>query len=237
MLEHVTEDGRYQAVVGNHEDLAIQWYENEFLTWWQAGGFQSGRLMPESYFDFAKWIDAMDFLLPRKLEPIISFFKQLSFEKKISAAGLDYRIVHGWYAEEGLDEKSRRYKTIWMRCVGENADTDEVIVHGHTPTIDPSYNSTGVKPGLISYGENSINVDGGCCFAGYLPYPCMLCAICLETLDEIYPYTLKERFQMIARIPLSDEEACKIAKEYEKDFPEESEYRSRLLRRLESGYI
>ena len=27
-----------------------------------------------------------------------------------------------------------------------------------------------------------------------LPYPCMLCAICLETLEEIYPRTLEEQF-------------------------------------------
>lgn len=47
----------------------------------------------------------------------------------------------------------------------------------------------------LSYRHNDINVDGGCCFRRNVSeYPCMLCAICLETLEEFYSHTLEDRF-------------------------------------------
>ena len=64
---------------------------------------------------------------------------------------------------------------------------------------------------MIGYMQNDINVDGGC-FVGKndsrkLPYPCMLCAICLETLEEIYSRTLEEQFA--CQNGISKEEAKK----------------------------
>ena len=47
---------------------------------------------------------------------------------------------------------------------------------------------------------------------GKLPYPCMLCAICLETLEEIYPRTLEEQFA--CQNGISEKEAKKVAEEY-----------------------
>lgn len=69
---------------------------------------------------------------------------------------------------------------------------------------------------MIGYMRNDINVDGGC-FVGKndsrkLPYPCMLCAICLETLEEIYPRTLEEQFA--CQNGISEKEAKKVAEEY-----------------------
>ena len=69
---------------------------------------------------------------------------------------------------------------------------------------------------MIGYMRNDINVDGGC-FVGKndpqkLPYPCMLCAICLETLEEIYPRTLEEQFAR--QNGISEKEAEKMAEEY-----------------------
>ena len=69
---------------------------------------------------------------------------------------------------------------------------------------------------MIGYMRNDINVDGGC-FVGKndsrkLPYPCMLCAICLETLEEIYPRTLEEQFAH--QNGISEKEAEKMAEEY-----------------------
>lgn len=51
------------------------------------------------------------------------------------------------------------------------------------------------KPGFINYRDNAINEYGGCVFInGYWDQgPCMLCAICLETLEEIYPYDWRDR--------------------------------------------
>lgn len=54
----------------------------------------------------------------------------------------------------------------------------------------------------ISGSTNAVNVDGGCYYRSNR-YPCMLCAICLETLEEIYPCTLKERFRQQQQKELS----------------------------------
>jgi hypothetical protein len=75
------------------------------------------------------------------------------------------------------------------------------VIHGHTPTIDDGFILRGNgddAPGMIGYRANAIDVDGGCCYLdSWWEEPCMLCAICLETLEEIYPYTVEERFLQI----------------------------------------
>ncbi len=73
---------------------------------------------------------------------------------------------------------------------------------------------------MIGYLRNDKNVDGGC-FIGKndsrkLPYPCMLCAICLETLEEIYPRTLEEQFA--CQNGISEKEAKKMAEEYRRQW-------------------
>lgn len=150
MMTHIIADGRYQAVCGNHEDLIIQWYRQEWLPWWEQGGFDGRRKMPETHYDFSKWLDAMDYLKPEKLEPIIHFFEQLPYEKKVKLESGCYRIVHAWVAPVDELESDRREYSIWARHYGGNHETDEIIVHGHTPTISMGA-ADGNAPGLIAY--------------------------------------------------------------------------------------
>ena len=87
---------------------------------------------------------------------------------------------------------------------------------------------------MIAYRKNSINLDGGCCFSKRFDYPCMLCAICLETLEEIYPDTLENRFYKNANKMISMEEAKKRAKEYrEKYMKKENPHRKAMLKMLQ----
>ena len=71
-------------------------------------------------------------------------------------------------------------------------------MHGHTPNIP--YDNRAIpenRAGRIVFenDSNSINIDGGGCYKQLYPqYPCMLCGICLETLEEFYPCSLEERF-------------------------------------------
>ena len=67
-------------------------------------------------------------------------------------------------------------------------------------------------------------LDGGCVFS-YNPefgkrYVCMLCAICLETLEEIYPWSLLERIAMLH----PEESASRIEKIYEETRKKRKEY-------------
>lgn len=72
------------------------------------------------------------------------------------------------------------------------------LIRIYSLTVTESYRLRGRwdedRPGLIGYRHNDIDVDGGCCFhKGFPNYPCMLCGICLETLEEIYPYSIEDR--------------------------------------------
>ena len=202
-LEHISLNGRYRCVRGNHEEMILDWYK-EWMKWWDAGGFSENNpfgFMPETAYDFSKWADGMNALRPEKLEPIMRLIREMPYERKIdvktnNGGYIRFRVVHAWYSDkEGLTRIQKRDINLWSRSEVDNCESNEIIVHGHTPTIRSC-----VRPGMIEYRNNAINVDGGCCFKeGYPMCPCMLCGLCLETLEEFYPYTLKERFEQFEK--------------------------------------
>jgi len=203
-MENITLDGKYQSVRGNHEQLALKWY-GEWMEWWEEGGWfhPLEEPMPETAYDFSKWADALDILEPDKLKPYMDFFVGLPFHKTLeieSAWGktITFRIVHAFYEYGDVPEDVQQQSNIWKRIYFGNHFSDEIMIHGHTPTIDVDYMYSGLrdtKPGMVSYRQNDINVDGGCVFAESYPmYPVMLCAIRLEDLEEIYGHTVEECF-------------------------------------------
>jgi len=145
---------------------------------------------------------------------------------------VQYRIVHAWYSNsDKLTLVEKRNIALWYRNEFGNVESDEIIVHGHTPTV-----TSAMRPGMIDYRKNAVNLDGGCCFKrGYPLYPCMLCAICLETLEEFYPYTLSERFKQFEQEGLLPQGAVaeECAKRYEERYlQEQNPYREEILKRL-----
>ena len=202
-MENITKDGKYQSVRGNHEQLVIEWYL-EFVKWCKEKGYETEEPMPNTRYDFTKWLNNMNYTNPAKILPIIEFFHSLPFSKVVTVKtkfgkNLTYRIVHGWYNyEEPQDSEKQQHCNLWERNYWGKQENDEVIVHGHTPTISLDYRLRGFEcdvPGMIGYRTNAINVDGGCCYFYQGHYAsAMLCGICLETLEEFYPYTLEERF-------------------------------------------
>lgn len=142
-------------------------------------------------------------LSPAGLKPYIDFFSHLPYNRKMTvetASGktVDYRIVHAFYEyDEGVPKLEQYYTNLYARKYG-NYKSEEIVVHGHTPTIalaaedSLTYN---IRPGLISYHQNDVNVDCGCVYKeAYPEYPVMLGAFCLETFEEIYVISVKERF-------------------------------------------
>ena len=242
-LKNITVDGKYQSVRGNHEQMVLEWYE-EWLSWWDEGGFQHPRkeLMPETYYDFSKWMDGMNLLTPEKLEPYMEFIKSLPYNKALEVESLwgkknTFRIVHSFYEYEEVSEEEQQHSNLWKRIEYGNLGSTEILVHGHTPTLNMDYIYWGVKdtkPGMVSYRLNDINVDGGCVFAkGFPMYPAMLCAIRLEDLEEIYAYSAEERFLQGAEEPIVETYQRERARLYrEKYLQKESAHRQRLLKKL-----
>ena len=205
VMEHVTADGKYQSVQGNHEQMVLQWYL-EYCDW------KSKKLRlnaaPRPNYDFMDQAKAKGMLDPIKLKPIMDYFVGLPFHKEISVPGRDgttvtYDIVHAWYDyDEPEDSGQQVVDNLWRREVNGNYDSDHIIIHGHTPTLTVLYlNKPYSAPGMIVYRRNSINIDGGCVFSGQIDgLPGHLCGICLETLEEFYSPTLEERLPFKERI-------------------------------------
>lgn len=138
----------------------------------------------------------------------------------VSGVNVTYRICHAWHSKN--EEMGQLFDiNLYERNFWGYYVDDEIIVHGHTPTISPNYILRGIhgeeRPGMIGYRHNDINVDGGCCFRrGYPEYPCMLCGICLETLEEIYSYTVEERYMENA-----ENQASRMSKSFLEKVPDD----------------
>lgn len=216
-MEHIRPGGKYQSVLGNHEEMVLEWYR-EWKCWYQS---DHQKKEPTTYYDFDMVMRSHDALTPEKLEPVMEFLGKLPFRIEVEMDnGVKFDIVHASDTfEVTVNEEERKERNLWWRSHDVNRQKDTIIVHGHTPTMSGLYqymDSDKRRRGMIGYLRNDINVDGGC-FIGKndsrkLPYPCMLCAICLETLEEIYPRTLEEQFA--CQNGISEKEAEKMAEEY-----------------------
>lgn len=195
MMNNVSADGKYQSVLGNHEDLVLQ----EFAS--------SGIEIPECEYGFNLELKRNGYFEKSQCKEILDFFRSLPLYKELHVTswrgvGIDYVIAHAYKPVKkgkAITFEEEREAYLWSRrhVLGYLEGEGTILVHGHTPTISTDYNlRCNGAPGLIGYSYNSINVDGGCCYFyhGYDESPCMLCAICLETLAEIYPYTVEERY-------------------------------------------
>lgn len=205
-MENITVDGKYRSVRGNHEQMVLNWYAK-----WQNWKHETeqGSVEPKTKYDFYYRLEERDKLHMEELEPIMAFFKSLPYNHLITLTDKEgveknYRVVHAWYCRDNaLSQEELNHAYIWQRILLGNENSGECIVHGHTPNIpDENRDIPENRAGRIIYegSSNSINVDGGCCYKQlYSQYPCMLCGICLETLEEFYPCSLEERFEEFKR--------------------------------------
>lgn len=204
MMKNIKPGGKYQSVRGNHEQMVIEWYD-EFCKWAKTLEENGEKIeehlsdMPGTFYDFCDLLVENEILDQEKIREIVDMFKSLplSIEVEITSVygvPLTYRIVHACYDHQAVDAQVFQDKCLWERY-HVNTYNNDIIVHGHTPTISGDYRGPwGNRKGMICYDLGDINVDGGCVFSHtrHMNYPCFLCAICFETLEEIYSGTLEE---------------------------------------------
>lgn len=211
MMEHITEDGKYQSVRGNHDEDAWEWYKGEYEPWrkWNPECEKELSQPPYSNYNFYEVVQNEYKHDLKQLEPLIDKLHNLPYNKLVEVESrnhkkVKYRIAHAWHEHrDDVSKWSKIEANLYVRkyAIGNRDNPEEIYVHGHTPTIVENYYFAGnprfERPGMISYRENAINVDGGCCFLMHDPFhPCMLCGICLETLEEFYCDTLENRLRM-----------------------------------------
>ena len=219
-LSNISSDGKFQSLRGNHEENIIRWYAK----WkeWQKNTVRTLQ-SPETKYMFHQVLLEHDMLKEETLEPIIKLFSSFPYNKDILMTPVvdgmqgnvvHYFIAHGWYLIlENKDTEKQHWVNLNGRsCDGismreldryrEDSDEIPIVICGHTPTISSIYTSSksGVEganaPGMIGYRPHTVFADGGC-WRQYdvLEYPCMLGALCLDTLEEIYPCSLSQRME------------------------------------------
>lgn len=194
-LENITLEGKYQAVLGNHEDMVIDWYEQKYIPYWEMKKENplSRVSMPLTDYDFYYVLKENHLENNREeINKYIEWMKERPLHIDLDIEGKSYKIVHSWFWWETDSERIERNVCLWLRSLKGNYSNDTTIVHGHTTTLDTEYMNKEDRPGKICYRHNEINIDGGCVFGKFYDfYDTHLCAICLETQEEIYVETIR----------------------------------------------
>ena len=205
MVDHISLSARYISIQGNHEQMILQWYL-KWIEWYRKQPLRN-RIRPVedpdeplTDYDFYNVAKEHHALKPYRLNKFMAKFVTMPFHVRVEVPGrtkpVVYDIAHAWYTPKFPDNSQEQQMiNLWARQCDGNFESDHIIIHGHTPTITESYAyGKDTAPGMIVYRKNAINLDGGCVYRDMAPnFPCMLCAICLETLEEIYPMSLEER--------------------------------------------
>ena len=193
-MKNVTPDGRYQMVLGNHEDNIIRDYDKLL----QIAKYRTDMDLEKTdiinlntHYDFCIYMYAAGFGSVKSVEYIVDWFRSLPLTKRVEVTTPNgtkqkYMIAHGWYGED-----MERLDILWYRDsdrFGNLYDEDyegangEILIHGHTPTI--TINKCMEKPvNEVLFREHSINIDCGCVFS---KYGGNLAAIRLEDQKVIY---------------------------------------------------
>ncbi len=236
-MKNITPDGKYQSVLGNHEDMCADWIR-EYLKWLDR---KDGTGYPTYHYDFddlmmrkhgnSRWI------IPKeKLLPYLLFFESLPLNKKITVTTkwgkeVTFRIAHAWHMEK-VTEKRKRESNLWDRRTHYNSDK-EILIHGHTPTLLPEYYlcmEDNTQIGRIGYRHMNINVDGGCVFWNLIgDVPASLCGICLETFEEFYPRSVLAQIKKQTK-GTAYEDYQEIYARYQRKTPKIMPYREEMLK-------
>lgn len=191
MAENITPNGKYQSVLGNHEDNVIGWASDYSLCHVDTG---------------YKYLKNMKDAGIKNPFDYVDFFKTLPLYKFVTVNGKKHFISHGVHPSNqlinnlelhGLNKLSSkaRKELLWGRS--QFTEGDYVYIHGHTPTFlyDEIYRKNmNVAPGFVYKTSHEVNVDCGCCFSPFYYLPLRLAAYCLETEKTIYSYSVEECF-------------------------------------------
>ena len=187
--QNVSSTGKYQMLMGNHEELAIEWYENSFLPWYKNRNKRSTDL-PKSSFDFAELVRANCMSNINKLEDIISFFEKQPLYKHLIIDEKEYILAHAWAPQPTKMQEIINGRTIseveksvflWDRRAGmEYGHGEFVLIYGHTPTLDAQLS------GCANIYRTKFTVDIDC---GCVHMSGRLAAFCIESGKAIYCHT------------------------------------------------
>lgn len=199
-LENITDNGKYQMVLGNHESEKIIWWDNWFIPKYreyELNGIKVGldAVCTDNYGFSEEYIKKG--LGVSEFRKAISFFRKLPLYKDFVISGQRYIIAHANipYSIIKPDDtlmKELNYKQkefiVWDRDISNFEKIEKVVlINGHNPSVFPECVVHGGELEKIQYLSNRICVD---CGLAYRPYMRIgnLAAIRLEDRKEFYLY-------------------------------------------------
>ena len=190
-MKHVSENGKYQMVLGNHEAEVIQRWEEAHSPYRSLGRDISNDDIRQTIFcrwKFEYYMYNAGYHKMKDIKPIVEWFMSLSLYKNVKVKDKDghiqkYIIAHAWYTNIHDREVLLWYRDVhWLHGrLDEYKPYDgEILIHGHTPVCkDNGYK----KDWCADFRKTSINIDSG---AGYREHGGRLCAIRLQDRHVIY---------------------------------------------------
>lgn len=196
-MDNITEDGKYQMVIGNHELEKLEWIIDYFeakLYYEEKGeSFELNRMRPDQY-DF-KQMCMINEVTDEELYQIYLFFSSLPYYKQlyrnVDGHKTRFLVVHGGVPSSCLNRdgsfkkraiadydnnpylqsqtNSRKHDIVWYRTNNGTGDKHTWVIHGHTPTISDYCYLEGAEPGKIWVNPGNINVDCGITFRRVKP--------------------------------------------------------------------
>ncbi|SEG04103.1 metallophosphoesterase [Lachnospira multipara] len=175
---NITLNGKYQMILGNHEDMAINWIK-KYLKNKETAGF--------SEYGIEQVLKNNDSFYDGYLKLLLYFLEKRPLYKYVDIFGVNFLLVHAYAPDKDrmkeiengaeINMIDRNY-FLWERVNSEEnySDKDTILIHGHTPTIMYDKNTP-------IYSNNVINLDTGSVFR-YSGYNGRLTALRLEDLQE-----------------------------------------------------
>lgn len=210
-MNNISENGKYQMVLGNHEHLKIQWYHKYYLLDKQNIEYTYKRpIRPSDLYNIS--IDNYGYSILytdrengiEELEHSIEWFETLPLHKDITINNQRFIIVHAYMPSEAINESDYTIKKkeeldedtikniVWERDKFKfDTISNAILIHGHTPTTSVTHfislGLTGLQPGKIYKSHNVYNVDCGLTFREIRP-AANLAMLQLDNLQEHYLY-------------------------------------------------
>lgn len=174
ILEHIVKHKNIHLLIGNHEDMFIEAYENDFRDlqlWFMNGGANTYYALCDKGNKY--------------MEEAYKYIKKLPLHYTLSYGNFTYLLCHagvkvpskkhGLFCPDLIDilNNNCRDDYLWSRdhCETENMFEDINIICGHTPTqtiktVDPTTGALSYSEPKIVQKGSFIYIDCGACFDG-----------------------------------------------------------------------
>ena len=143
-------------LLGNHEQMMLDYYSGVDLISWTTNGFR------ETILQFMG--------LPNyEREEIFTYFRNSLLYKTISASGKNYFLSHAGVNVENPIHQQDPNDLLWIRdrFLRHKALSDYICIFGHTPT-SRMHGSSDYSVWYDAIHQDKICIDCGCVYGGYL---------------------------------------------------------------------